>query len=41
MVTWMIDAFGSTEQREKYIPTLATMEVLYIIYNYYEYYFIF
>lgn len=27
MVAWMVDAFGSDAQREKYVPELATMEV--------------
>ncbi|EDO26443.1 predicted protein, partial [Nematostella vectensis] len=26
MVTWMIDSFGNEEQKEKYIPSLVTME---------------
>lgn len=28
MVAWMIDTYGTEEQREKYIPVLATMEKL-------------
>lgn len=28
MVTWMIDSFGSDQLRQKYIPKLATMEIL-------------
>ena len=27
MCAWIIDAFGTNEQKEKYIPQLATMEV--------------
>jgi isobutyryl-CoA dehydrogenase len=27
MCAWMIDSFGNTEQREKYIPQLASMNV--------------
>ena len=38
MVTWMIDEFGSEELREKYIPSLASMEVklivLLLVYNF-------
>jgi alkylation response protein AidB-like acyl-CoA dehydrogenase len=28
MVVWMIDSFGNDEQRQKWVPTLATMEHL-------------
>ena len=28
MATWMIDTYGSAEQRERWIPSLATMETL-------------
>lgn len=28
MVTWMIDSYGSQEQRERWVPPLASMEVL-------------
>lgn len=28
MCTWMIDEFGSQEQRQKYVPELCSMELL-------------
>jgi len=29
MAAWMIDEFGSEELRQKFIPALASMEVLF------------
>ena len=28
MVTWMIDSYGTEEQRSKWVPILATMDKL-------------
>jgi len=27
MCSWLLDSFGNTEQREKYLPSMVTMEV--------------